>query len=442
MKRTCTYLALMLALLAFVGCGKKQSVEFWTAYDPVDSYAFPSDTSTVVQQLNSSGTIVEVVERDSTGKWGCYVVSKKLFKGKKVAWVPLDQLVYGGSDNPEEKLETFVVMPETLEMYFHPKGDKKDMMEVQLSKDDTVQATARSYSWVHVRKINYSKTGHHADIYGWVKETQLQQIDTLNYKTLDDLAAAKAVKGDAAKMAEKYSNRMATVHPWYRKACIWLGWVALGLIVVFLVPAFNRSKFWNLIFMLPISVLLTYVGKEWIMPTWLMALVIPFMVYVLCYPLLYFRTSRSFGLIYELLTIGVTGFYFFLYLNLPNHSGFALVLRILLLLAIVFGVFMIAAVFSQRIEKDICPHCGYFAKHSKGPRRVKNSIVSHGSGTERVYDGRTTETRGNTQYITEQYHDEVYQTETTTTHYEIDRKCMRCRQPFFNRSSSTSTRRV
>ena len=442
MKKVSTYLTLMMVLLALVGCGKKQSVEFWMAYDPVDSHAFPSDTSTVVQHLSSSGTLTKVVERDSTEQWGCYVISKKIFKKKKVAWFPLDKMVYCGTESPDEKLETYIVLPESLELYNHPVGDKKDRQSVQLSKNDTVQVTARSFSWVHIRKINYSRTRHQSNLYGWVLESKLQRIEDLTYKEIDEVEAAKAVKKDAAKMEEKYSTLMAKVHPIYRKASIWLGWVALGMIAIFLAPALSRSKFWHLMLLLPISVLLIATGEECIMPSWFMMIVIPFMAYIICYPLLYFRTALSFKWIYWSVSLIASGFYLFLYLNIMSKSGGSMALRILLLVAMLFGVFLISALIYRGLDKDICPYCGFFARHSKGPRRVTGTSVSHGSGTERVYDGQTSEIRGNTKYITNHYHDEHYQTETTTTHYETDRKCMRCGRAFVNLRSSSTTRRV
>ena len=111
MKKTSTCLTLMMVLLALVGCGKKQSVEFWMAYDPVDGRAFPSDTSTVVSQ-KSGGAPIEIIEKDSTGQWGCYYISKKTLFGKgKKAWLPLDKMVYCGTESPDEKLETYIVVP-------------------------------------------------------------------------------------------------------------------------------------------------------------------------------------------------------------------------------------------------------------------------------------------------------------------------------------------
>ena len=442
MRRISTHLALLMALVALAGCGKKQHTEFWKAYDPVEYRNYPSDTSAVVDELKRS-TPIEIIEKDSTGQWGCYYVSKKTLFGKgKKAWVPLDKLVYCGSENPEERLETFIVVPETLDLYNHPVGDKKDMQSVPLSRDDTVQITARSYSWAHIRKITYYETGHHSNFYGWVLESKLKPIDTLSYKEIDDLALAKAVKLDYAKMEEKYSPLMAKVHPWYRKACTWLAWGALGMMALFLVPAFFRSKFWHLFWMLPVFVLLDICGQECVMPTWFMMVAIPFMAYVICYPFLYFRTALLFRWIHWGVSLAAAGFYFFLYLKITSRSGLGIALYILLLLVILFGVFIIAGLMTRRLEKDICPYCGYFARHTKGPRRMVGESESYGSGTDRVYDGQTTEIRGNTKYIISHYHDEKYTTKTTTKHYEVDRKCMRCGKAFVNCHSRSTTRRV
>ena len=440
MKKLITPLVLWMALLTFAGCNKKQ-IEYWAVYDPIDGRAYPSDTSTVVKQLEA-GAPIKIIEKDATGQWGCYVISKKLFKKNKVAWFPLDEMVYCGTERPDEKLETYIVVPETLEMYNHPVGNKKDVQPVQLNKNDTVQVTARSYSWAHIRKVNYNRSDHRTNLYGWVLESKLQRIDDLSFKELDRIEAAKAVKKDVAKMEEKYSATMAKVHPIYRKACTWLGWAALGLIAIFLVPAFYRYKFWNLLWMIPIFALLKITGDECIMPSWWMLVVIPFMAYVVCFPFLYFRTALAYRWIYWAVSLVAAGFYAFHYLKIMSSSGVSMALRILLLVLILFGVFLVVGLISRWIGKDICPNCGYFAKHSKGQRRTTGTTVSHGTGTERVHDGQTVEIRDNIKYVTDHYHDESYQTETTTTHYETDRCCMNCGEPFVNFSSSSYTRRI
>ena len=433
---------ILMMLFVWVSCDDNKNVETWLAYDPVDGYAFPSDTSKVVKQWKGEGEQIAITKHDSTDQWGCFVISDKLFSKMEVAWIPLDKLVFGGSNSPKDRLETFVVVPETLEMYNHPKGDKKDVKQVELSQNDTVQVTARSNSWVHVRKLYYHKTGHHTNRYGWVLENRLQKIDTMSYKELDDIAAVKAQKNDSAQMEERYSSLMAKSHPIYRKAATWIGWAALAMLAVFLAPAFVRSKFWNLILMLPAFILLKLVGEECIMPSWFMMFVIPIMAYVVTYPFLYFRTSLSYVWIYLSLSIAATAYYLLLYLNILNNGNLSLLWRILLFVVMLCVSVAETMFIYDRIERDICPYCGYFARHSKGSKRKTGSSVSYGTESRRVYDGRTHEIVGNTEYITDHYHDEKYQTETTTTNYETDRTCMRCGAQFVNMSSTSFTRRL
>ena len=286
------------------------------------------------------------------------------------------------------------------------------------------------------------RSEHRHNLYGWVLESKLQRIDDLTFQEIDKVEAAKAVKKDAAKMEEKYSPLMAKVHPIYRKACTWSGWAALGLIAIFLVPAFYRFKFWNLLWFIPIFVVLKIAGDECIMPTWLMLVVIPFMAYVICFPFLYFRTALAYRWIYWGVSLCAAGFYAFLYLKIMSSGVMSMVFRSLLLVLILFGVYLVVGLISRWIGKDICPNCGYFAKHSQWGRRTTGTTVSHGTGRQRVHDGQTVEVRDNIRYVTNHYHDENYQTETTTTHYETDRCCLNCGEPFVNYSSSSFTRRI
>ena len=239
---------------------------------------------------------------------------------------------------------------------------------------------------------------------------------------------------------EAYSPGMAKIHPVFRKGCIWLGWAGLAMMAVFLIPAIKRSKVWNIILLLPIVGLLLIIGKYFILPTWFMMVGIPFMVYVACYPLLYTGLSRSYVWINLALTIVVAAIYFWPYLGVIEHRSLSLI-HLLLWVVMIGGSFLVGFFPADKNFNDICPHCGYFANHSRGEKHKTDTNVSYGSETDTIYDGTTERTVGNTKYITKHYHDEVYETKTTTSWYDVDRRCMRCGKPFTSRDSSSQTTR-
>ena len=265
-------------------------------------------------------------------------------------------------------------------------------------------------------------------------EKGLWEIATSRYSEFNPVALST--------MEEAYSPLMAKLHPAYRKACIWLGWIALALFLVFLYPTIRRSKFWNLFLMLPYAGLLLLAGKYCIMPTWIMMFTIPLMAYVVCYPLLYTGLSRSYFGIGIALTVVVSAFYFWPYIGVVNENGFGL-MRLVLMLLMVGVTFVEIFYLTDGNKEDVCPHCGYFASHKRGESRLTGTEVSYGTETDTVYDGTTerTDYYSNTKYITKHYHDETYDTKTTVKHYETDRTCMRCGGSYITKHTSEQTSR-
>lgn len=241
-------------------------------------------------------------------------------------------------------------------------------------------------------------------------------------------------------MEEAYSPLMAKLHPAYRKVSIWLGGIALALFVLFLYPTIRRSKFWNLVLMLPYAGLLLLVGKYCIMPTWIMMIAIPFMAYVVCYPLLYTSLSRTYVWIAGALTLIAAALYLWPYVGVVNENGFGL-MRLVLWVLMMGVSFAVIFYLTQGNSEDVCPHCGYFASHKRGDRRLTGSEVSYDTETDTVYDGTTVSHRDNTKVITKHYHDETYNTETITYNYDTDRTCMRCGGKFITKHSSVQTTR-
>lgn len=261
----------------------------------------------------------------------------------------------------------------------------------------------------------------------------LKDIATMSYSESNPVALST--------MEEVYSPLMAKLHPAYRKVSIWLGGVALALFVLFLYPTIRRSKFWNLVLMLPYAGLLLLVGKYCIMPTWIMMIAIPFMAYVVCYPLLYTGLSRSYVWIAGALTVVAAALYLWPYVGVVNENGFGL-MRLVLWVLMMGVSFAVIFYLTQGNSEDVCPHCGYFASHKRGDRRLTGSEVSYDTETDTVYDGTTVSHRDNTKVITKHYHDETYNTETITYNYDTDRTCMRCGGKFITKSTSEQTTRT
>lgn len=263
-------------------------------------------------------------------------------------------------------------------------------------------------------------------------EMGLWDIATSSYSETNPVALST--------MEEVYSPGMAKLHPAYRKACIWLGWAALALFVVFLYPTIRRSKFWNLFLMLPYGGVLLLLGKYCIMPTWLMMVAVPLMAYVVCYPLLYTGLSRSYAKIGMILTVVAASLYLWPYVDVVGDNGFSL--WHLLLLILMVGVSFLAIYYLTVTNgEDVCPHCGYFASHKRGESRLTGTEVSYGTDIDTVYDGTTERTVDNTKYVTKHYHDEVYDTTTVTKSWDTDRTCMRCGGQFITKSTTESTTR-
>lgn len=263
-------------------------------------------------------------------------------------------------------------------------------------------------------------------------EMGLWDIATSSYSDTNPVALST--------MEEVYSPRMAKLHPAYRKTCIWLGWAALALFVLFLFPTIHRSKVWNLVLMLPYAGLLLLAGKYCIMPTWIMMLTIPLMAYVVCYPLLYTGLSRFYIWICPLVTVVVAALYLWPYVGVVEDGHFNF-LRLLLWIGMLVVSFLETELIYRGNVDDVCPHCGYFASHKRGEKRLTGTEVSYGSETDTVYDGTTERTVDNTKYVTKHYHDEVYDTTTVTKSWDTDRTCMRCGGKFITKSTTESTSR-
>lgn len=429
-------------LVSLVGCtSKPERVEYWMSYDDIDLMASPSDTASVVKQLNGRVTPFDIEQRDSTGEWGLYVVSRGTFSKIVSGWLPLKEMTYAGTDDPDEIYEAFTAKPKELPMYKHPKVNKKDIYG-RLHQGDTVLATAKSGNWMHVYYTRFGHTGRQHETYGWVQASQLQKIDSLTRQGVKEQMLAKSVTEQANdKEGVDYLEFRQKSHTVYQNVGIVIGYIAMAVALGFLVFAIRRKKLWDVVLLLIMGVLILGFSQAILVSTWWYAFLIPLMAYVICYPLLYFdKTSGMFSYLFPILALLASAFYLFMCTNLLHPTFWRVVGFVLLAAACVTETLFIR----DRKERDICPFCGYYAKHSRGSRHDLSTSTSHGTETKDEFVRRTETQSGNTKYITDHYNRVTYDTETTTTIYEIDRTCMRCGKVFQNRGESkvkTSRRR-
>ena len=423
-----------IVLLLLVGCkAPVEKVEYWMSYDDIALLASPTDTASVVKQLNGRVSPFNIEQRDSSGEWGLYVVSRGAFSKIVSGWLPLKEMIYAGSDDPEERMEAFVVKSKELPAYKHPKVNKKDRY-VTLHQGDTILATAKSGSWVHMYYTKFGQTGRQREDYGWVQASQLQKIDSLTRTGVAEQMLASSVVAKANDKEDVgYLEFRQKSHNVYRNIGIVIGYIAIAMALGFLVFAIRRKKVWDVVILLVMGVLILGFSQAILVSTWWYTFLIPMMAYILCYPLLYFdKTSGRFCTLFPVLALLAAAYYLFMCTNLLHPTFWRVVGFVVLAAACVVETLFVR----DRKERDICPFCGYYARHSRGSRHDLSTSTSHGTETKDEFVKRTETQSGNTKYITDHYNRVTYDTETTTTIYEVDRTCMRCGKVFQNRGES------
>ncbi|MCR4847667.1 MAG: hypothetical protein K5920_02300 [Bacteroidales bacterium] len=428
MKRTGTILALFLILLACVSC--KKTVEIYMAYDPLNGYEEPSFDSEVVHHWTNYGGEWEILEKDSTGQFGRIRLGKYFFRHED-QWMPLDEMVYAGSTDPDERLETFVVIPNEIHPYHHPKVDKNDTDIFAFFKGDTVQGTARVEGWVHIRKFRYNRTEYSSNIYGWVPEKELTKIDTMTIGELEEIAYQKAWDKEEKNMAKTYLPGMRKIHQTYADVCEWISGFALIFWLVFLIPARRRGEDIVNKTLLWLFVLLTTTWWFCTKPSWYFALQIPLMVYVGMYPMLYFRPlAFLYRFLYPLASLGGCGYYLY---YMTNGWGRTVVL-------IVLAVLMVAMTFTivKLVTKDICPHCGYFTAFHARKTELVDTSTSTRTDRYKTKVGESTRIRGNVGVTTEYYTSDTRDVRTTTDFFVDTCICAKCGKKFKYHHSETN----
>ena len=439
-----SFLSTIILLFVMSACGfefdiKKGPSEYWITYDPINGYKEPSETSEVVKEFTNTSFPFEITGKDATGKWGKHVIHG--YFGSQTVWMPLDQMFYAGSDDYSEELDTYVVKVKEMRLHKHPKNDKKEEAWELLHQGDTLQVTDRVDGWLHVRKIQYRRTAYASNRFGWVPENTLQQIETLSSDEVDKSAYRKAEKREeerreernVKRFGEENSKKISKAHSIYGRLCQWLGIFSIIIWLIFRRPAANRGVKFDLVVVLILGLLLIVSG--WLIkgPSWFFALLIPIMVFVALYPLLYLRSGLIFEILYPLVSLALSGIYLYLYSNQASKIWVLIILGAIAVV-ITFIVFF-------KISDDVCPICGYYANHhSDAPQQVGPSRTSVSTNPYKRYVKTTTEKSGNTTIITDHYETGTTQTVTTTTNYKILRTCARCGATFTNHKTVTTSR--
>lgn len=427
MKKTGLIISLLALLLT--ACTDDTAVKYYIAYDDIEMYTSPSDTAQLIGTIGGGVGRRKVSQIDSTGQWG---VLKGRVKGSvQQGWCRLEDMVYCGSNNPADTQDYYVVAVEKSPLYKHAKVNKKDIYG-GLQKGDTVAATETNGKWVHIHHINYSKGGKRKDHYGWIQLSSLARIEPISEEKLENQAIERTIASDGNGTAKQ------TIHNIYRWAFVAAGIIAALLVILLMVSASRRKKVFNLLLMLPIAGLLVAFGLDMKMMTVIFLPLIPLMAYTLAYPLLYTNNPRRFGYLFAILTILLTGFYSFFVTDVLGDGGFNF-WHLLLCIIVLVACCAESHFIYKRIEPDICPHCGYWARHEKGHWGVTDSNTTHSTHTEDRFVRREEhmDYATNTKHITEHYQREKVDVATTTSQHSRTRTCQRCGKQYENTRNST-----
>ncbi len=436
-------LAILLSLglvLAVAGCSAPvEKEEYWMSYDDIGLMNSPSDTAVVVKSLHGRVSPFVIVGRDSTGEWGCYALSTGVFSKRKTGWLPLKEMTYAGSNDTSERYEAYVVKPKELPLYKHPKVDKKDNY-VMLHQGDTILATEKKGNWLHIYYTRFGRTGHQTEDYGWVQTAQLQRIDSLTRDGLRERKLATSVTAQANEREDaSYLESRQKNHKAYQTAGTIVGYIAIVVALALVIPAIRRKKMWDVVLILVAGILILGLWQAIPVSSWWLAFLIPLMAYAVTYPLLYFNsTSRIFLYAFPVLALLAASGYLIMNTNVLHPTFWRVVWFVILAGICVVETFAIR----NRREKDVCPHCGFYAKHVVDGREQTGSTSSFGTEKKDEYINTTREKRGNTEYITEHYNRVTYDTKKTTRFYDVHRTCMHCGLQFDNFEESTVTTRT
>ena len=428
-----------LTLLASCNIEPPGPMEYWLSYDGIDIMSAPNDSAEVIGRLPGLTTPYEIERRDSSGEWGYhYNPGTITTKGDK-GWLRLKDMVYAGSEDPSERLETYVVTTDNLPVYKHPKADKNDR-NTTFHKGDTVLVTAKQGNWKHLFYTRFGKsTGRQREYYGWVETSQLQKIDSMTRDGVAERMLAKAVVADAKSDEEvEYLKSRQEKHTAYRHVGIVIGYMAWAVMLAFAFFAFRRKKGWDVLMLFVLGGLILGMSQTILVSSFWFALIIPLMAMVLCYPLLYFKTSRLFGFLYPVLSL-IAAIYYIVYCSDVLHPTFWIVVWFLILVAAV----VVETVFIRgKIVRSICTHCGYYAKHTLMDYRSDKRVTGHGEKTKREFVKTTTTKTGEKTIITDHYNVTKVKEEHISVHTEADYECVNCGQLFTVRRDFSYTREV
>ena len=434
---------LLLSCLLAVSCANDGKYEgYYITYDEVEVRESPSEDAPVVLKLicknrprsykqaegdvpcafvadNNGPSPIGVKKIDESGKWGYIEEHIPLILNWK-GWLPLDQMLPCGTQADDEIVPTYEVREDGIDMYKHPEENSKDRVQaIKIKEGEKVLLRATKGRWSFVSRLLYSKDGTELEKFGWVRTKSLAQVDAITRKELKE-----AVYGN---MLDKSMDQRIGINAVSLLRKIFLGACILGLLftLLFLVPGIRRKLWFSTLLWMPGFTVLLFMGYYLTgAPALVYALLIVAMAYVITHPLRYRRSANGYYLPFWIISVGgsVIALIFLKFL-----SGGHLILNIF---AFAFDVVVIALLTSwitSRIERYICPHCGFYAGHPKIRVDDGGETISRGYDTWDEFDHSSTRTDWMGKKIITNYYKRHYETVYYINHhYTVVRQCLGC----------------
>lgn len=436
-------LFLVLSCLLAVSCGSDDNyLGYYITYDEVEVRESPSEDAPVVLKLicinrpssykQAEGDVpcafaadsggpspIGVKKIDASGKWGYIDESIPMILHWK-GWIPLDQMIYCGTQAADEIVPTYEVREDHLAMYRHPEENKKEQVRAyNIKAGDKVLLRASQGRWSFVSWFYCSDSGDKKEMFGWVPTKSIAQVDAVTRGELEEEVYGKML--DKTKDKRLSINTITVLRKVFLVGCI------LGLLftLVFLVPGIRR-KLWlpTLLWMPGLTLLLFFGSYLTSAPAFTFALLMIPLAYVVTHPLR-FRRNAS-GYFYPFWIISVGGCVIML-VFLKFLSGGPLILNIITSALNVFVVVMLSSLITSRIAHNICPHCGFYANHPTIRVEDKGESVSEGVETSYSYDGSSSRTNWLGERVVTNYYKAHHRTVYYINHhYVVVRQCVKC----------------
>lgn len=415
---------------------------YYITYDEVEVRESPSEDAPVVLKLicinrpgsykqadgdvpcafvadNAGPSPIGVKKIDASGKWGYIDKSIPMILHWK-GWIPLDRMISCGTQAADEIVPTYEVREDGLAMYMHPEENKKDQVRAYgIKAGDKVLLRATHGRWSFVSWFFCSDSGDKKEKFGWVPTKSIAQVDAVTREELEEEVYGK--------MLDKTQDKRVGINTVTVLRKIFLGGCILGLLftVLFLVPGIRRKLWFPTLLWMPGCTLLLFMGYYLTgAPALVYALLVVPVAYLVTHPLRYRRSANGYYLPFWIISVGgsVIALIFLKFL-----SGGHLILNIFAFAFDVVVIVLLTSWVTARIERNICPHCGFYAGHPKIRVDDGGETISRGYDTWDEYDHSSTRTNWMGQKIITEYYKTHYETVYYINHhYTVVRQCLGC----------------